>query len=99
VINCSGVASLLCPTFIVYYKETTTTRNINFFYKKNILWNSVWTGLLFVALALHLNIQPKTEAEWSGKGNFLKRNKLLSCDDGENRTAFEFSMSANDDFK
>ena len=42
----------------MYWRGTTTSRNINYFYKWNIAWNSLWWGLVATGLALHLNLRP-----------------------------------------
>ena len=42
----------------MYWRGTTTARNINYFYTRNIVWNSLWWGLVATGLALHLNLQP-----------------------------------------
>jgi hypothetical protein len=89
---------LFTPTLAVYFKTTTTTRNLNYFVKRNILWNSFWLGTVFLVLVLHLNIKPEVEeGGWLGKMNHCKKNTLLGCQEQpitkkNNRTMHEFSF-------
>ena len=88
-----GFASLSTPTLVVYYKETTSARNLNHFVKRNIIIQNGWILLVFVVLVLHLNISPEqAEGGPYGKVNYLKRNVFFSCQDDKNFTAGEFNI-------
>ena len=49
---------MLTPCFAVFFRETTSARNLNYFYKRNILLTNGLFLLLFGALAVHLNVNP-----------------------------------------
>ena len=49
---------MMSPCFAVFFTETTSARNLNYFYKRNILLTNGLFLLLFGALALHLNVNP-----------------------------------------
>ena len=83
--------------FACYYREKTSSRNINHFNKRNILGSSILFGLTFTALAIHLNFgAEKLHKDGTYKGNYLKRHKLLSCQDNHTETPFERSLSRSE---
>ena len=49
---------MMSPCFAVFFTETTSARNLNYFYKRNILLTNGLFLLLFGALVLHLNVNP-----------------------------------------
>merc|ERR1712012_1486738 len=53
-----GLSAILTPCFAVFFRETTSARNLNYFYKRNILLTNGLFLLLFGALAVHLNVNP-----------------------------------------
>jgi len=53
-----GFSAMMSPCFAVFFTETTSARNLNYFYKRNILLTNGLFLLLFGALALHLNVNP-----------------------------------------
>ena len=92
--HCPGPAACFAPVFACYYRETTTSRNINYFNRRNILGCSILFGLVFTALALQLNFGAEVfHKDGTYKGNYLKRHKLLSCQDNHTETEFDRSLS------
>ena len=79
----------MVPSLSTFFGQTTSTRNLNYHYKRNILATNLFFGLVFAALVIHMNVG----AESSG-GNRLKRNHLLSCHDGGYLTKAELSLSS-----
>ena len=79
----------MIPSLSTFFGQTTPTRSLNYFYKRNILFTNLWLTLIFAGLVLHMNVG----AESSG-GNRLKRNHLFSCHDGGYLTEEELSSSS-----
>ena len=88
---------MMSPCFAVFFTETTSARNLNYFYKRNILLTNGLFLLLFGALAVHLNVNPHehiivtpdiTSNHQFGLDefkqdsfNYVRRNVLFSCKD------------------
>jgi len=86
-----GFCSMLTPCFAVFFKETTTARNVNYFYKRNILLTNSIFALLFGVLTGHLNFDP-----YAG---FRAVNPSGSNNTGEmNSTLFEVDEFKEDSF-
>ena len=99
---------MLTPCFAVFFKDTTTARNVNYFYKRNILLTNGIFALIFAALIAHLNLDPyqgfhefdanstdapKVDAFKEDSFNFVRRNVLFSCKDKNHSwTDHEFSL-------
>ena len=82
---------MLTPCFAVFFKETTTARNVNYFYKRNILLTNSIFALLFGVLTGHLNVDP-----YDG---FPAVNPSASNNTGEmNSTLFEVDEFKEDSF-
>ena len=99
---------MLTPCFAVFFKDTTTARNVNYFYKRNILLTNGIFALIFAALIAHLNLDPyqgfhefdanstdapKVDQFKEDSFNFVRRNVLFSCKDKNHSwTDHEFSL-------
>ena len=79
----------MVPSLSTFFGQTTSTRSLNYHYKRNILATNLFFGLIFVGLIIHMNVGAE-----SGGGNLLKRNHLLSCHDGGYLTKAELSLSS-----
>lgn len=84
-----GWSSFMVPSLSTFFGQTTSTRSLNYHYKRNILATNLLFGLVFACLITHMNVGPES----SGKDR-LKRNHLLSCHDGEYLTKAELSLSS-----
>ena len=88
---------MLTPCFAVFFKETTTARNVNYFYKRNILLTNGIFAVLFAVLIAHLNIDPYQGFDVKLVGNMT----LLSASNktGEtNSTLLELDQFKDDSF-
>ena len=79
----------MVPSLSTFFGQTTSTRNLNYHYKRNILATNLFFGFVFACLVIHMNVG----AESSGETR-LKRNHLLSCHDGKKLTEDELSLSS-----
>merc|ERR1719430_3071038 len=85
-----GFSAMLTPCFAVFFKETTTARNVNYFYKRNILLTNGIFAVLFAILIGHLNIDPYNSFH-------VKQN--TSNETGENNsTVLEMDQFKEDSF-
>jgi len=50
-----GWSSFMIPSLATFFKQTTSARSLNYHYKRNILANNIWFGLIFAGLAIFLN--------------------------------------------
>jgi len=50
-----GWSSFMVPSLATFFKQTTSARSLNYHYKRNILANNIWFGLIFAGLAIFLN--------------------------------------------
>ena len=62
--------SFLSPCLALFFNQTTTSRNLNYFYKRNILFTNLLFGCIFAGLVLQINTHQQ-------KGNSSK--KSISC--------------------
>ena len=86
--NISGWSSFMVPSLATYFGQTSSTKSLNYHYKRNILATNVLFGLIFACLVIHLNVG-------SAEESFLKRNPLLCCHQyGGNLTNFSLSLSS-----
>ena len=68
----SGWSSFMVPSLATYFGQTSSTKSLNYHYKRNILATNVFFGLIFACLVIHLNVG-------SAESSYLKRNRLLCC--------------------
>jgi len=103
-----GFCSMLTPCFAVFFKDTTTGRNVNYFYKRNILFTNGIFALIFATLIAHLNLDPYqgfheldanstvvlgVDQFKADSFNYVRRNVLFSCKDKKHSwTNHEFSL-------
>lgn len=82
-----ALSSFLAPCLAVFFRTVTNARNLNYFYKRNILIMNTFCGLLFTVLFFQLTLAPHgTDV------NYVRRNVLLSCKSAHlNWTQLEFS--------
>ena len=99
---------MLTPCFAVFFKDTTTGRNVNYFYKRNILFTNGIFALIFATLIAHLNLDPYqgfheldanstvvlgVDQFKADSFNYVRRNVLFSCKDKKHSwTNHEFSL-------
>jgi len=87
-----GFCSFLSPCLALFFNQTTSTRNLNYFYKRNILGTNLFFGCIFAALVVHINTTV-SDAET----NYVRRNVVFSCKENNTMkpwTQFEFSRPA-----
>ena len=103
-----GFCAFLSPCLALFFNQTTTTRNLNFFYKWNILFTNLLFGFIFLGLVIQINtheqkgiwkvshffLQFYRFADKTGTGqNFVRRNVVFSCKEKDlDYTQFEFSL-------
>ena len=71
---------MMSPCFAVFFTETTSARNLNYFYKRNILLTNGLFLLLFGALAVHLNVNPHEHIIVKNDKNTLKSTNDSTAD-------------------
>jgi len=69
-----ALSSFLAPCLAVFFRTVTNARNLNYFYKRNILFMNTFCGLLFTVLFFQLTYFPDRPDL-----NYVRRNVLLSC--------------------
>ena len=91
---------MMSPCFAVFFTETTSARNLNYFYKRNILLTNGLFLLLFGALALHLNVNPHEHIIVKSDKNPLRSNNLTTADGNSTITPnITFNEFGLDEFK
>jgi len=87
-----GFCAFLSPCLALFFNQTTTTRNLNFFYKWNILFTNLLFGFVFLGLVIQINTHEQKDQTGAGT-NYVRRNVVFSCkEDNLDYTQFEFSL-------
>ena len=78
----------MVPSLSTFFGQTTSTRSLNYHYKRNIWATNLWFGLVFAGLALYLNLGPDS----TGVDPCIDRPSL---NDSKTRTEAEFINLSN----
>jgi hypothetical protein len=79
---------MFTPSLALFFGTNAPTKNLNFYYKRNILYINAFLGLIFGVLVLQLNVWGKDMQGHS----YLRRNPIFSCKDpNSDWTQWEFS--------
>jgi len=84
--------SFLSPCLALFFNQTTTSRNLNYFYKRNILFTNLLFGCIFAGLVLQINTHQQRDGTDGKQVNYVRRNVVFSCKEPDLPwTQFEFS--------
>jgi len=87
-----GISAILTPTVAVFYNKRTSSKNLNFFNKRNILGTNISLAILLLILVLQLHFAPQGIEK---EGDIRKRNVLFSCHkEEEKRYRHELSLDS-----
>ena len=62
----------MVPSLATYFGQTSSTKSLNYHYKRNIIATNIFFGLIFAGMVIHLNFGEDALSS-------LKRNHLFCC--------------------